>query len=222
MILRFSSRVGARRKFPRAVRGTTLVEMLLTMGIFGFVVAGILAAFIFGLHQDQLVQSKLGASDESRRSFEKVARDIRSANSQQVGNYDSSLGVFTPCINGTNMVGNAIRIYLLAANDGNPGNVNIIYYFNTNGASGTWTLNRIHTGDTAPTVIASHLQNSGTFTEEAYDGTPRTAVFDRNVIHFMLDFCEYQYPLTKVGTNGCYYDRYVMDFRATPHVPGGR
>ena len=47
-------------------------------------------------------------------------------------------------------------------------------------------------------------------------------MLDKYVIHFALDFVEYQYPLTKVGTNGFLYDRYVVDFRATPHVPGGK
>ena len=98
---------------------------------------------------------------------------------------------------------------------------NIIYYFDTSGASGTWTLKRIHTGDSAPTTIASHLQNSCTFSAENYAGTVQQTMLDSDVIHFTLDFCEYQYPLTKVGTN-FYYDRYVLDFRATPHVPGGK
>jgi len=205
------------RKSPHGKRGLTLIEMIITMAIFGFAMSAMLTAYIFGLKQDQLVQSKLGASDESRRSFERVSRDIRCANSHDVGNYVvGTNGGFTTIPNGPEQTGNALRINLLSTSDNC-----IIYYFVTNGAAGTWTLNRIHTGDAGPTVIASHLQNSGTFTAEDYQGVPQHSMLDRDVIHFTLDFCEYQYPLTKVGTN-CHYDRYIMDFRATPHVPGGK
>lgn len=203
-------------KARATARGLTLIEMIITMGIFTMALTAMVSAYIFGLKQDQLVQSKLGASDESRRSFERVSRDIRCANSHAVGNYDTSSKTFTPIDNGNNQTGNALRIFLVASNVNN-----IIYYFDTSGSNGTWTLNRIHTGDGAPTVIASHLQNSATFTAEDYSGTMQQNMLDRDIIHFTLDFCEYQYPKTHVGA-GYYYDRYVMDFRATPHVPGGK
>jgi prepilin-type N-terminal cleavage/methylation domain-containing protein len=198
----------------RARRALTLIEMMVTMAIFGFAMMAFIYAYIFGLKQDQLAQSKLGASDESRRSFERVDRDIRCANSHAVGNYSG--GIFTPVINGSNQVGNAIRIYLSATN-----NNNIIYYFDTSGGSGNWTLCRFHTGDSGPAVIASHLQNSDTFTAEDFYGRVQQNMLNKDVVHFTLDFCQYQYPLTMVGTQYL-YDRYVLDFRATPHVPGGK
>lgn len=204
----------ARPTRRRSLMGLTIIEMMITMGIFGFAMTAFIYAYIFGLKQDQLVQSKLGASDESRRSWEKVARDIRCANSHAVGNYTS--GTFTPIANGTSMVGNALRIYLNSTNVNN-----IVYYFDTSGTNGTWKLCRFHTGDGGPTVIASHLQNSATFSAEDCHGVVQSAMLDKDVIHFTLDFVEYQYPLTHVGANYL-YDRYVMDFRATPHVPGGK
>ncbi len=200
-------------KSHRRARGLTLIEMMITMGIFTFCLAAMVSAYIFGLRQDKLVQSKLGASDESRRSFQRVAYDIRSANSHAVGNYSS--GSFATILNGNTQVGNAVRIFLSAASTNN-----IIYYFNTNGLSGTWTLQRIHSGDAA-TVIATNLQNNCTFSVEDYTGAGQTTMQDKDVIHFTLDFCQFQYPLTHVGPS-YYYDRYVVDFRATPHVPGGR
>ncbi|HWD93595.1 MAG TPA: hypothetical protein VG938_14735 [Verrucomicrobiae bacterium] len=203
-------------KVRRATQGLTLVETMTTMAVFSLMMLAMMYAYMFGMRQDQLVQSKLGSSDESRRSFERVARDIRCANSQAIGTYSG--GTFTPTINGSTngMTGNAVRIYLTATN-----NNNIIYYFDTSGAPVNIKLFRIHTGDTSPTCIASNLQNSASFTAENYAGVPRTDMQDKYVIHFTLDFCEYQYPLTKVGA-GYYYNRYIMDFRATPHVPTGR
>lgn len=219
MDINISHPVSTQEKSRRTILGLTLVEMMVTMGVFGFTMMAFLYAYIFGLRQDQLVQSKLGASDESRRSFEKVARDIRSANSHAVGNYTTGTnGTFTPIVNGTPQVGNAVRIYLSSTNDNN-----IIYYFDTSGGDSNYKLCRIHTGDASPTVIASHLQNNTNFTAENYTGGVVWTMQDHDVIHFTLDFCEYQYPLTLVGTNSkCLYDRYVVDFRATPHVPGGK
>ena len=211
------NRTTPRGRLSRAARGFTIAETLTTMAIFSLTMLAFTYAYMFGMRQDQLVQSKLGASDESRRSFERVARDIRSANSQSIGNYVG--GTFTPTINGSTngMTGNAIRIYLTATN-----NNNIIYYFDTNGAANSnIKLFRVHTGDAQPICIASNLQNSASFTAENYAGVVQTDMQDKYVIHFSLDFCEFQYPLTKVGA-GYYYDRYVMDFRATPHVPTGR
>ncbi len=205
------------RKSGARQSGMTLAEVMISMGIFTFAMAAMMSAYIFGLKQDQLVQSKLGASDESRRSFERVARDIRCANSHDVGNYTAGTnGNFVEVANGVPQIGNALRIYMYSQTS-----TNVIYYFNTNGNAGTWTLNRIHSGDAGPTVIASHLQNSGTFSAEDYAGNTQSSMQDKDVIHFTLDFCEYQYPLTKVGL-GYHYDRYIMDFRATPHVPGGK
>ncbi len=198
-------------------RGLTLIEMMITMGVFGFAMMAFMYAYIFGLKQDQLVQSKLGASDQSRRSFEKVARDIRSANAHAVGNYNGT--VFTPIINGNDMVGNAIQIYLTNPQTNTPC---IVYWFATSGGNGNYVLYRFHTGDSGRSMIANHLQNSATFSAvENYAGVLQQSMFDRDVVHFTLDFKEYQYPLTHVGS-GLFYDRYVLDFRATPHVPGGK
>ena len=157
MDIAISQSTVAKRNRRRSILGLTIVEMMITMGIFGFAMTAFLYAYIFGLKQDQLVQSKCGASDESRRSFEKVARDIRCANSHAVGNYTGGAsGTFTPCLNGsTNFSGNALQIFLAAA----PNTNSIIYYFDTTISTpvGSWKLYRLHTGDTAPTAIALAL-----------------------------------------------------------------
>ena len=40
----------------------------------------------------------------------------------------------------------------------------------------------------------------------------------KHVIHTTLQFCQFLYPLTQVGTNGL-YDYYKLEFMATPHLP---
>ena len=76
-----------------------MVEMMVTMAIFSLAILGVFYAHIFGLKQDRLISSKLGASDQSRRGFDTLTRDIRSAKIWAIGNGTATS--FTPIPNGT-------------------------------------------------------------------------------------------------------------------------
>jgi hypothetical protein len=184
-----------------------------TMGVFGLVIMALLYAHIFGLKQDQLVESKLGASDQARRSFEQILRDVRSAN--------YSGGTFTVVSNGILQQGNSVRIFLTTDTA-----ISVIYYFDTNSTPGTNTLKRIRTGDASATLLADHLTNyyGGPllFYSEDHLGNVISDIQNKRVVHFTLGFLQYQYPLTRVGSGSNYlYDFYKMEFRVTPHVSDG-
>ena len=200
------------------MRALTLVEMMTTMGVFSLVLLALLYGQIFGLRQDELVESKLGASDQARREFGLIMRDIRTAQNVFVGNY--SAGAFTAVANGSLQQGNAIQIYLNSANPNN-----IVYYFSQSSSNSSYSLTRLHTTDSSTTVLSTDLTNyyggSPTFTGESFQGTPNYSQDYKQVIHFTLGFIQYQYPLTKIGANYL-YDFYKMEFRVTPHVPPGR
>lgn len=197
---------------PRARKGEaalTLVETMITMGLFTMVVGAFVYTQLFGMKQDSVIQSKLGASDQSRRSFDLLARDVRSAKIYQVGNYSGS--TFTAIANGTTQQGNAVQL-CLTTNQA----TNIVYYFNT----GAGELRRIHTGDATYTVIAKNLTNSPSFSAERVDGSVQTDLSHKGLIHTKLEFWQYHYPTTLVGP-GCYYDYYKIDLKFCPHVPDG-
>jgi hypothetical protein len=207
------------RTNPATETGLTLVETMTAMGVFSLVIMALLYAHIFGLKQDQLVESKLGASDQSRKSFEQIMRDVRGANTYDIGNYSGS--TFTLVPDGTLQNGNAVRIYLTTNRT-----FSIIYYFDTNSTPGTNTLKRIHTGDASATTIADHLTNyyGGLllFCSEDHLGNTITDLSNKRVVHFTLGFLQYQYPLTRLGSGSNYlYDFYKMEFRVTPHVSDG-
>ncbi len=210
-----------RRWQSRLVRqaALTLVEMMITMGVFSLVVMALLYVHMFGLRQDELVESKLGASDAARKDFEQMLRDVRGSQTFEIGNYSS--GTFTAIPYGTLQVGTAVRLGLSATLY--PG-TNIVYYFDTN-TPGNFMLKRIHTGDASSTTVASTLTNwfggALTFNAEDYTGATVSDQLDRQVVHCTLGFAQYQYPLTRVGSNYL-YDYYKMEFRVTPHVPRGR
>ena len=191
----------------------TLVEMMVSLGIFSLVTIGLISLHMFGQHYDALVESKLGASDQSRRAFNDLLNDIRSAKIWQVGN--GSASTFTAKANGTAQQGNALKLNLSVNT-----NIFILYYFDTSARQ----LLRLHSGSSTPVVIAEDLTNvtanSMTFRAENYRGDIQKDLTHKGVINAMLEFAQYRYPLTQVGP-GMRYDYYKMELKATPHVPDG-
>jgi prepilin-type N-terminal cleavage/methylation domain-containing protein len=193
----------------------TLVELMISMTIFSMATLGLISLHLFGLRHDLLVQSKLGSSDQSRRAFDKLTDDIRAAKIWSIGN--GAFSNFTAIANGRAQQGNALRLQLTT----DPTKF-VVYYFDTTESK----LYRQHSGSPppAPTLIASGLTNvtanSMSFRAENYRGVTQTDLTHKGVISALLEFAEYQYPLTQVGP-GLHYDYYKMEFKATPHVPDG-
>ena len=187
----------------------TIVELMVSMSIFGLAVVGVVYVNLFGMRQDELVQSKLGASDQSRRGFEMLARDVRSAKIWQVG--DGTAYSFNPVPNGTAQQGTALRVCMTTDT-----NNFIVYYFDT----ARRELRRGHSGVSTTRLIAKDLTNTMTFKAETYRGDTQYDLSHKGVINVKMEFAQYQYPMTKVGP-GYYYDYYKMEFRLTSHVPDG-
>ncbi len=190
----------------------TLIELMISMSIFSLVVIGLISVHVFGQRYDQLVMSKLGASDQSRRGFNKLVEDIRASKRYRVGNYSDP--TFTPIANGSPQQGNAIRLnYTTSSN-------NFIYYYFKSDTKELWRRIDLQT----PLLVAGSLTNvttnSMTFRAENHRGTIQTDLTQKGVISALLEFAQYQYPLTQVGP-GLRYDYYKMELRATPHVPDG-
>lgn len=189
----------------------TLVEMIVTMALFSLVVIAFTYAQIFGMRQDQLVQSKLGASDQSRHGFSQMADEIRSAKIWSIGSGNAS--GYTATTNGFPQQGTAVQL-CLSTNK----NIYILYYFDTSQG----VLYRTHSpANSSSTAVASNLISHMYFVAEDYRGDILTNRSHKSVIHTRLQFSQYQYPLTWVGS-GYYYDSYKMEFRTTPHVPDGQ
>lgn len=195
----------------------TLVETMIATGIFGLVMFAAVYTQLFILKYDELSNSKLGASDNSRLAFDTLTSEIRSAKIWHVGN--GTLTAFTQIPNGTNQQGNALQLFLSTDT-----NQYIVYYFDTNSDS----LRRRHSGVSGYTTIAQNLTNylaplqtNGMyFRGENYRGQPVTDLSFAYVIHVIMGFYQYQYPLTRVGS-GYFYDLYKLEFKVTPHCPDG-
>ena len=209
MIPKLHQAPGATPFSPKGVRAFTMVEMMVTMVIFSLAILGVFYAHIFGLKQDRLISSKLGASDQSRRGFDILTRDIRSSKIWAIGN--GSASSFTSISNGLAQRGNAIQLSLTTDTS-----KYIVYYFNTNACE----LRRRVSGAGTTTLVASYLTNGMYFQAETFRGAIQTNLTHKGVINCSMEFAQYQYPLTRVGT-GYLYDYYKLSFKVTPHVPDG-
>ncbi len=206
-VLFIKQRSGAKAPGQRAL---TLVEMMIAMSIFGLVVAALVYGHLFGQRYDQLVSSKLGASEHSRRAFDLLSTEFRSAKIWQVGN--GSQTSFTPCGNGTLQQGNALQFSF-----NTNASAYVRYYFDT-GNNLLCRVQLMENGGANYTVIADNLTNSTVFNAEDYSGAAVTDLSYKYVVHFVLQFSQYQFPLTKVGP-GYLYDYYKLEFKVTPHCP---
>jgi Tfp pilus assembly protein PilW len=204
----------------RWTRAFTLAEMMVAMFIFVFMVLGVLYVWMFGMRFDQLTCSKLGASDKSRMSFDQLTHDIRAAKWWKVGNGSGTN--FTVCGNATNQIGNALKLSS-SADTNSPAYV--IYWFDATACQ----LCRLSNGLPAIQIMAQSLTNTGvlgngttntsmTFYAEKYDGTRAMDWQYKYAIVTTMEFCQYQYPLTRVGP-GYYYDYYRIQLKAASHCP---
>lgn len=204
------------RKSQRGERAFTLVEAMFASGTLVVLILAVLSAHLMGLRLDQLVESKAGASDASRRVINQLPMDIRAAKMWTIGNLSGTN--VTPIAGGSPQQGTALQLFQTSV-----GSSYILYYFDlsdSNNSNGK--LVRTTSTNWNPVVIASNLINSLYFTAEDYNGVVATnqgnSTTYKNIIHTVLQVCQFQYPLTAVGTNGL-YDYYRMDLKATPHLP---
>lgn len=193
----------------RSQAAFTLTEMMVASGVFSFLVIGFVYCQMFGMKQDELVNAKLGASDMARMSFNDLGKTIRAAKSWQIGN--GNLTSFTGIPQGSNQQGTALKLSLTTDT-----NQYDIYYFDTNKCQLLWG----HSGSPTITCLAQYLTNTMYFQGQTCQGSNQTSLTYKGLIDVVMQFCQYQYPLTKVGP-GYYYDHYKMELRVTPHAPDG-
>jgi len=201
---------------PTGLAAFTLIEMMISSGLLVLIIVALLSAHLIGLRLDQLVESKAGASDSTRRVLNQLPMDIRSAKMSFVGNISGT--TVTRVADGSAQQGTALQLF-----QSTNGSEHILYYFDqSDSANNNGKLMRTSSTNWNPVVIASNLINTLYFSEENYNGVVSTNMGSsrayKSIIHTTLQFCQFLYPRTVVGTNGL-YDYYKIEFMATPHLP---
>jgi hypothetical protein len=180
--------------------------MMTGMGVFGLLMAGLVATQIMGLRMDQLARSKMGASEDARRAMSQLVTEIRSAGIVRIGNGD--LTTFTEI--GVNQLqqGDAIQIYPSKSDL----STFIRYYYDPE----TEMLQRTEDGETAAVVVARSVRNDGSplFTSEDFAGNVLSNNFNNRVISLHMEFYQLQHPTVAIGP-GSIYDFYQFRTKIT-------
>lgn len=184
----------------------TTTELIVTMAIFCIVMMGAIQLHVFGLRQNSLVESKLGASDQARTTFAELLKDIREATMWQIG--EGSETGFTPATNGTAQKGLALQLYPKANT-----NDYVRYFFDMEDMELRRWVSWLP--DASSRLIARHLTNIVPFKAENHDGVLKTNLSYKSVIHITLEFSQFEFPITRVG-EGYLYDSYKLHYKVTP------
>ena len=209
------------RYLAQRSQGFTLIEaMIATTLMVGSILGTLIAANLMGLREQQLLESKAGASDSARRNISQLKNDIYGAKGWQVGNSDNT-GSFQAVTNGA-LQGNALAIFplIITSNQIVDPNVFNVYFFDSSDSNHQNGVLRLIKTNGVHTIVISNLIPPMTFKVEDYRGIVVSNRSYKNVIHTTFQYAQFQYPLTKVGTNYL-FNSYRIDVRATPHLPDG-
>jgi type II secretory pathway pseudopilin PulG len=213
------------RPFRRKLQlsGMTLLEVTIAFSLMLLVLGAMIAANLIGFQESQYLAAKAGATNTSRNAVNRMLSDIRMAKGYAIGSISgTNFGTFAAVTNG-NFQGTALQLYpiLVSTNDSIDYTKYILYAFDLSQTNvGNGMLWRYVSTNQLSSIVASNLINTLYFKSESYNGTNQCLATYKSVVHATLQFCEFVYPRTMVGSNQL-FDYYRIDCRATPHLPDG-
>jgi prepilin-type N-terminal cleavage/methylation domain-containing protein len=184
----------------------TLPELLIAMTIFLILVAGIVAANIYGLEMFQITMTKLTATAGVRKAMGRMTDEIRTGNTISVG--DVSNGIFVGHINGEPQIGTGLLI------SSTTNTAPYTLYF-VNAADLSFRRTAVSSDVTVPTVtevLASQVTNSDVFCAQDYLGNVLTNNQNNRVIRLRLDIFE-------AKRHGTLADHYLLETCVTRRAP---
>jgi hypothetical protein len=182
--------------------------MLIVAGIFGLLVAGLVAAQIYGMRVYTLVAAKLAAADGARQVVSQLRDQIREANSIYIGNCSSDWTTYEDVTNGYEQ-GNAIEIYPTT-------NTTPFYICYLDTTTGTNRLVLYNGGLGTSQQLANFITNRVIFDAEDLYGNILTNNQNNRVIRVTLQFSQWEYAANRVGgTNFNAYNFYQLRMSAT-------
>lgn len=169
----------------------TLPELMVSLTIFILLVGGVVSANLFGLKMFQVVENKLTASADARRTVGVLMDEVHSCETFQIGTFTN--GIFTGLPLGAPQIGPALIVYPTT----NP--TNFIMYF-VNPADLRFRRATSVAGSTR--VVAQSVTNAtDLFRAQDYLGNVLTNMQDNTVLHLKLEF----YQAARFGVPPDYY-----------------
>jgi type II secretory pathway pseudopilin PulG len=203
----------------RNVHGFTLVEMVITVGVFLFIFVGVMVAVqIFGLRIYTLAATKLVATAGGRQAMNQIRDQIRGGKMVYVGNCSSAVSSSFNLITNAPQQGNALIIYPTTNTtsysvyylDFNPNPLipytNRLIQFNVSNSVTTYTK-----------MLAKYVTNQIVFDMEDWQThivTSEQSLDNRLLVRVTMQFSQWEYPLAFVGGVGLNaYDYYQLRTR---------
>jgi prepilin-type N-terminal cleavage/methylation domain-containing protein len=189
-------------------RAFTLTEIMVAMAIFAFIVAALCAVQLFAMRVYTLGSTKLSATTGARQSLNDLRELIRSSKVVYVGTYSNG-GGFTRIPTGSLQKGNALEF---ATTNTATTNYLVYYLDNWDPTNTLYCISNNLTGTLQEQ--ARYVTNYYCFYGENYQGSNTTDYENNTVIHVVLQFYRWEYPLGFVGTNAINaYDFYTIQTR---------
>jgi type II secretory pathway pseudopilin PulG len=174
----------------RGTAGFTLVEMMVSATIFMAIYVGVMVAIqIFGMRVMTLAQTKLSATTGARKTLDAMRDSIRSATFVYVGTYTTNAGFAQAPLNSL-QTGNALQVVYT----NNIDTTNIYYQDST---QATNLMCSVSNG--VVTVLAKYVTNYYCFTAEDYQTNVLVNYQNNPVIHVVLNFSQWEYPMAYIG-----------------------
>ena len=176
----------------------TLVEMVITVAVFSFIIAAIVAVQLFAMRVYTLGATKLSATTGARQTLNALRDRVRSSKIAYVGTYSNGTSGFSRVPIGLPQMGNALE---LATTNGSMTNYMVYYLDNWDPTNTLYSFSISNNLASALTAEAVYVTNYYCFYGENYQGSNTTDYENNTVIHVLLQFYQWQYPLGFVGTN---------------------
>lgn len=201
----------ARRRRCRAA--FTLVEMMITVGIFAFVVIALLGLQLYGMKVYILGATMLSATTSGRQTMNDIRDHIRAGKIIMVGTFNGTNGsAFTQAPLGTLQQGNALEIEYT-----NSASTNFLVYYQDPSTTNMYSFSNSPATSfvrTADVAVAHYMTNYYCFFAENYQGAVQTNYVNNSVIHVMLQFYQWQFPIGIIGGSAVNsYNYYSLNTR---------
>jgi len=183
----------------------TLAEMTVAVAVFSLIIAGVCAIQLFAMRVYTLSSTKLTATESARETMNELRDLVRSSKVVYVGTFSKSNG-FARIPTGQAQMGNALEFATTNANK-----TNYLIYYLDNWDPTNVMLSISNTAAATLNVEAKYVTNYYCFFGENFQGATNTDYQNNTVIHIVLQFYRWEYPLGFVGTNAINaYDFYTI------------
>jgi type II secretory pathway pseudopilin PulG len=195
------------------VHGFTLVEMVITVGIFLFIFTGVwIAVQVFGLRIYTLAATKLVATSGGRQALNQIRDQIREGKMVYVGTCSSAIGSSFQQLTNVAQQGNALIVYPTT----NTTAYSVFYLDTSTTTNNLVQFNVSNNVTTYTKTLASYITNQIVFDARNWNNnivTNEQSLDNRLLIEMTMQFSQWEYPIATVGGGVNAYDFYQLRTR---------